>query len=277
MCDIFTYVDYREFLRAALQQTKAKSRRFSFRYVARSLGLSSSAFFALVLQGKRKLPEKLILPVARLFKLGKKETEYFELLVRYEHARAQQEKQYHFEKLTRFLDQKARTVTPDRYRFYDKWYYAVILEIIDYHGFRDDYTELAKLVVPPISPKEAQRAVEVLEKLGFVRKNPQGVYEKAEPVITAGDQWQSAAIHALQATFIDLGKEALDRFARDDRDISNLTLSVSAQTFGVMKDKLRAMRAELLGLAKADANAIMVVQVNIQAFPVSRPEEDDKP
>jgi uncharacterized protein (TIGR02147 family) len=60
MANIFTFTDYRAFLRRHYEEQKGKDPKYSHRYFSAKAGISSSGFFADVLSGKRNLTPALI-------------------------------------------------------------------------------------------------------------------------------------------------------------------------------------------------------------------------
>jgi|GEM_PF-4549437 hypothetical protein len=113
MISIFTYLSYREFLVDAYGERKRARQAFSYRFIAGRLGINASTFVR-ILQGKRNLTQKMIVPVADLFKLGRRETAYFGLLVNLEQARNDQEKKLYFEKAVSFNKSEVTTLLADR-------------------------------------------------------------------------------------------------------------------------------------------------------------------
>jgi uncharacterized protein (TIGR02147 family) len=271
MTDIFTYLDYRKFLRDAYAEKKATNKNFSYRYLAQKTGLKSAGFFSWVLQGKRNLSSHLMIKFAEAFKLGKREAAYFELLVGYNQARTHEARKHFFDKIAAYRRPTARLIDPDQYEFYEQWYYAAIREWIGIHPFQDDYVRLAKSLVPPIAPAEAKKAVDLLERLGLIEKNAQGLFERKESTLTTGDSWKSLAITHYQIQSIDLAKQSLEKFTKAERDISTLTLSCSRKTFENIRERVRNLRQELAELVKNDPHPEAVYQCNFQVFPLAKP------
>jgi len=271
MVDIFTYLDYRRFLHDLYAEKKAKSKYFSYRYLAQKTGLKSVGFFTWVLQGKRNLSPRLVLKFAEAFKLNKQETAYFELLVSYNQAKSHEEKKHYFDRIASLKRPSAKVVDTDQYEFYEKWYYSAIREMIGVQPFKDDYVRLAKSLTPSISATEARKAVELLAKLGFIVKNGDDLYERKDTTITTGESWKSLAVAHYQMQTLDLAKQAMDRFPKGERDVSTMTLSCSQETFAAIRERLKGIRQELAEMLKNDVNAECVYQVNFQAFPLSKP------
>jgi len=265
---VFDYIDYTEFLNDAVKSSKERKPIFSQRFIAQSLGLRSSGYFLYILQGKRKLSEELALKTACLFKLNKRETEYFLMLVSYARAKSHLEKQFLFERIALARRKAPKLVETAHYSYYEKWYYLAIREYIAIHSFTDDYDGLARSLTPAITSSQAREALDTLEKIGLVKKNAQGLYERADAVTTTGDTWQSETIHNLQQQFLDISKEALDRIPKEQRDFSNCTVSMSLETFEIVRAKIAALRAQILDLARTDAKPQAIYQINFQAFPL---------
>jgi uncharacterized protein (TIGR02147 family) len=271
---VFDYLDYHQFLRDSYAFRKGENANFSHRFIAQQLGCNP-AYYLKVFQGKRELSNKMILKVAELLRLNKKETECFETLVQFNKAKSSRDKAHFFERLSSHRNSKPRLVEESRYEFYEKWYYVALLEVLDYHPFKGDYSALARMLVPAIKPREARKAIEVLERLGFIRRLPgKRGYEKTDALISAGEGWKSAYISNFLLTAMDLAKEAFIRQPLDKREIAAQTVSISADTLGLIKERMKNLRKEILELAKRDQKADRVYQINLQAFPLALPPKE---
>jgi uncharacterized protein (TIGR02147 family) len=267
--NFFDYFDYRALMRDLYKERKAQDSGFSYRFIARKAGFSSAGFFTKILQGTSNISLPLIFRFAEVFKLTKAQTDYFELLVLFNQATLNTEKRHYFEKIVAMRKSKVKTLDPAQFELFNKWYYVAVREILDVHLFRDDYKELAKKVHPPIKPSEAKDAIETLEKLGLIRRDPNGYYKRLDAIVSSGDEWQSLAIQKYQSETIELAREALYAVPKTHRDISTLTLSISESSLQRMKERIKECRRELLDIAKADENADRVYQLNLQLFPLS--------
>jgi uncharacterized protein (TIGR02147 family) len=275
MIDIFDYFDYRKLLKDLYNERKAANPFFSYRLIGSKVGFSSAGFFTKILQGRTNISLKIALEFAKLFKLKKHELHYFDLLVQFNQAKTHDEKKYFFEKLISMKQAKGKNLVPEQYELFSRWYYVVIREIVGLYPFYGNYKELAAMVVPAIKETEAKKAVLTLEKLGLVVKNPDGYYEQTDAVISTGDEWKSLGIQNFQIEAADLAKHAIRNIPKRERDISTLTLSISPKTLESIRERLKQFRRELLELARTDAFADRVHQVNIHVFPVSRSKHGD--
>ena len=271
MIDIYEYIDYRKLLNDLYKDTRDECPYFSYRYIAKKVGFSSAGFFANIIQGKRNISPEYIFGFAKLFKLKKSETEYFELLVNFDQAKRHEQKKYYFEKILSSKKSKIKITDLQNYEFYSKWYYTAVREVLDIYKWDGaDPSELAKRIAPPLSTGEIKKAIELLLKMGFIRKNKQGVYEQTDEFITTGYDAKSVAITNFLVSTLDLAKGAIDRFPRDQRSISALTFSVSADGYKAIDERLKTFRREILEIARADKNRDRIYHVNFQIFPMSK-------
>lgn len=273
MVEVFEYLDYRKLLKNLYEQRKSENTNFSYRYIALKVGFASAGFFSNILQGKRNISPEFIFKFTELFKLKKAETEYFELLVNFDQAKDHARKRFYFEKILGHKKSKIKVTDIQEYAFYRCWYHTAIRELIDIYPFKGDYDDLAKRVSPPIKASEAKKTVELLEKIGFIRKASNGVYEQADTFITTGYEAKSVAITNFLLAMADLAKESVDRYPRDKRDISTLTFTVSKDGIDTIQERLKSFRREVLEIVREDKNQKKqdrVYHINFHVFPLTK-------
>ena len=270
MKSIFDYSDYRRYFADFYSAKKALNPAFSYRFMAQHIGFKSAGHFTKIIQGKANISVALALRFAEFFKLNKKETEYFQLLVLYNQAKNHQDKRRYFEKMLAFKNAKIITVNGSQYEFYEKWYYTVVRETLAVVPIKDNFAELAARIVPPVTEKEAKRAIDVLERLGFIVRDDDGYYRQANPLLMADRDTASLAIDNFIMSNIDLARQAIDRFPKDERKLSATTLTISKTTYDKIIDELLEFRRYILTLAQQDQHPERTYQFNFQVFPVSK-------
>jgi uncharacterized protein (TIGR02147 family) len=267
--EIYTYYNYQKYLNDFYQERKTKDSFFSFRYIGKKVGIDHSLLVK-IFQGKRHISETSITAFAKLLGLSPRKTEYFGLLVLYGKARTIRATKLYFERLLAFSEVPAHKVESDKYEFYQKWYYSAVREILHVHPMIKDFKHLAGLVEPAITPAEAKKAVALLLRLGFVRKNEEGRFELSSRFITTGDDWKSIAIHSFQKESLALASRALEEAGKELRDISTITVSLDDNGFEKVRDRVRAFQKEIIGIAASCGKVDKVYQVNMQVFPLSK-------
>lgn len=269
MESIYSYYDYRKYLNDFYREKKSRDSFFSFRYISSKVGIDH-ALLIKIFQGERHVGAKSISGFVKLLGLSERQAEYFELLVLFGKAKSDREIKHYFEKILDFSEERSHKIEADKYEFYQKWYYTVVREIINIVPFRDDYARLAAMVEPAITPAEAKKAVALLERLGLIRRNEQGIFEQATPFITTGEGWKSIAIRSFQKECLNLAVRAIDEIPREARDISTVTLTLDDEGFDKARECIAAFQKELIGIASACSKVNAVYQFNLQVFPLSK-------
>jgi uncharacterized protein (TIGR02147 family) len=275
MINIFDFYDYQKYLRTYYEKKKEQDPNFSYRFIQLHVGIDPG-YLLKIFQGKKELTDRYIPKFATLLKLNKREAEYFDMMVRFGRAKANSDIKHYFEKMLSYIELSTNRVDVDKYEFYQKWYYTAVRELIGVIRVTDDVEELARMVEPPIKPAEARKALELLLRLEFIKKNDDGYYEATTRFLTTGDEWHSIAIRTFQRETLTLAQAALDRIPREERDISTVTMSLSNDGFEKVRGCLAKCRKELLAIAHADMDVTRSYHVNLSAFPITKaaPEVD---
>jgi uncharacterized protein (TIGR02147 family) len=268
---VFDYVDYRQFLRDFYAAQKTRSVAFSHRAFSRRAGLKSSNYLSLVMKGERHLSSEMATRFAKACGLGKREASFFCDLVAFGQAKTTDEKQRWHEQLARYgRFREAHRLVSEQAAYYQHWYMPALRELVTLPSFREDAEWIAAALEPSIGPKQAKKALATLIRLGLLVRDDAGKLRQAQPLVTTGPGPLGHHVFAYHHGMIDLGKRALEQLPRDQRDITSLTLCISASTFPLLKQHVRELRQELLELAAAETSPEQVVQLNFQMFPLSR-------
>ena len=130
--------------------------------------------------------------------------------------------------------------------------------------------EIAALLAPPITAKEAERALAALADLGLLERDDQGRWLQSDAAVTTGPEVRSLVLANYHREMIRLAGESLERCAPEERDVTSLTVSVRGGAMAELKDRIAAFRRELLDLACQEEEPGQVVQINFQAFPLTK-------
>lgn len=268
--NIFTYTDFRLFLGDHYQARKSADRKFSHRFISEKVRASSTGWFADILKGRLNLAGAQLLPLARLLQLKPNEIDYFEALVGFAQAAGLEEKTRFFQKMIAFKEVRSDMVGLDRLEFYSKWHHSALRELLFFYPFRGDYAALARKLSPPIRQAEARESIELLERLGFVEPNTIGGFKAKEATLKKDPSFPSVVMANFLKSNIELAIEALDRYSKEERDVSALTISLSEEAYAKVREEIRALRKRILAMTEVDVAPSKVFQCNIQFFPLSQ-------
>jgi uncharacterized protein (TIGR02147 family) len=270
MSDLFKYLDYRRFLKDYYREHKEKKgSAFSFRSFARLAGMSSPNFLKLVMDGKRNLGPDGIKGFAKALKLNKEEASYFENLVHFNQCSTDDERNEWYKRLSASKRyREIKEIEKDYFVYFSRWYYAAVRELVLLPEFKEDTDWIARKLSPPITVKEATTALELLQKLGFLKRE-KGRLVQAERNISTAREIISLAIANFHRQMIHRAVESIDRTRPERRDISSLTIALSKERFQEAKRRIQEFRRELNVLLSEDACPDSVYQINFQLFNLS--------
>jgi uncharacterized protein (TIGR02147 family) len=270
MVNIFEFTDFRDYLKAYFEDRKKADPKFSHRWLAGRLDLSTSNFIMLVMQGKRNISPLLRSRISEVFKHSRKEAEYFENMVNFIQAKTGKEKDLYFSRMTALRKNvKVDKINEWQYEYYSNWYNPVIRELVTSPGFNGNPASLCRLLQPSITPKQAKRSIDLLLKLKMIKKAGSR-YEQTSSIISTDPEVNSLAIVNFHRAMGTLAVEALDRVPKMERNITSCTMHITKELFDVMRNRIEDFRKEMLALADSTKDGERVYQMNFQFFPVSK-------
>ncbi len=270
MLNIRDYLDYRTFLRDRYHEKHREDKSLNYVQLAKAAGLKSAGHITFIFNGSRNVSPTSLEGIARALSVNGADREYLRRLVAFNHARSHEEKQKHFEKLVSMNRLGGKIVDPAEYKYFSRWYNPVIRELIAFIPV-DEGTipRLGQLVRPKLLTPEVRSSIALLEKLKLIHKDENGRYHRVDRVLSTGEVTRPLLIRTYQRETADLAKEALETCAPEERDISTVTLSISADRFDQVRGKIKKLREELIRMAVEEENADRVFQCNFQIFPVT--------
>lgn len=275
---IFDYTDFRAFLKDALQEYKERDSRFSHRFVLGRLGVRSSGWLADVLGGRRNMKRDQLAAFSNLLGLEPREELYFETLADYGQARSVAEKKRAYEKLLTFHEIPKDIIDRDRFEYFSKWYYAAVREYLLIEPFSGNYAQLARRIRPHISSAQAREAIELLARLGFIKKYAGEIWKPAVEHVKKRSNFDSVHYYQYMKAAMALGMESLENIPKEERDVSAVAVTLSLSAFEQMRAEIKALRQRMIALSESENRKFWsgvqgddrrVFQGVFQLFPVS--------
>lgn len=275
--DVFSYLDYRAFLRDYYNARKEKGRGFSYRSFSRKAGLKSPNYLKLVMDGERNLSGAMAERFGAACGLGDDELRYFVDLVGFQQADTASERSKFYSRLTGYQRYRAaHKLDVAHAAYYSAWYMPAIRELVARHNFREDPEWIGAQLVPAISALDAKRALETLLELGLLVRGDDGALRQADALLSTGPETRGVHIGNYHRSMMQQAIQSIDLVGPKDRDISSLTLCVGPNGLRVFKERIQRFRRELLELSALEDEPDQVVQINFQLFPLSRGRDEAK-
>jgi len=275
MKHLYEYFDYQKYLRDFYEEKKQGNPYMSYRYLGGRMELDPG-FLLKVLQGKHHLAKHSIDQVCAYLKFSDPEARYFETLVSYNKAKSAADIKMYFEKLMTLREPHLKPLEEFQYAFYQKWYHSAIHALLFIYEFQGGkYKKLASLLSPAITAAQAKESIELLTKIGMVKCGEDGIYRPADPFVTSGERWRSAAVKDFQKETINLSAQSLELHPREMRDISTVTVALSQKDLPEIRDRISKLRKSILTLDNEN-EPDTVFQINVQVIPLTVPLGGEK-
>ena len=268
---IENYTDYRKFLKDYYALRKKQSRHYTYRNFCDAAGLKSPSLYIEVVKGKRNLTNGTLEAFIRGLKLNKQQARFFTALVNYNQSKDAKAQQTYLEMMRGCKPSiEQAMVMSDQYEYYSKWYHSAIREIACTLDWHEDFSLLAKALEPAIRKTEARASIQLLLKLGFIKKTPDGRYHQVDANITSGSEVRSVAVRKLNEDLAGMGKDAIEKYDPKERDISSMIAGVSAKSYPQIKREIQEFKQRVMQIVDEDTVTERVYNINIQLFPLSK-------
>lgn len=281
MVSIFEYTDFRTYLRDYYRDKKEMNPRFSYELWTQKIGFTNRGFLFGVINGKKKISKLHCYKISQSIKHTKTEAEYFENITFYSQEENQE---YRSVFLQKALQCKNGTSTPsqmirkDQHEYLSKWYHSVVRALIGMYSFKDDkdeYEQLARRLIPPITAVQMKRSVKLLERLGFIVKDNDSTWQVTNKSINAGGEIPLASKIRFNLESNSLAKKSILNFSPETQHISSLILGISKDTYELICNESRMFKDKITELANNDKRADRVYEYHLAFFPVVKKRFDD--
>jgi len=263
----FDYDDYREVLKTVFEHRKEASPQFSYKALAEILGIDPAGTFR-VLNKERHLPARCVSRAIDFLGLTGRSAEYFVLMTSYGRERRKIARQEILNKALELRDVPRRRLEEDELSFLRDWWVVAVRCAVEVLEGRAVPEEIASRITPAVRVEDVRTALDLLVSLGIAKKAQGGRLRIADQHLTVDGQKGRLAVAEFQSKILQLAAESVDRFPREIRDISTLTVTVDERAFedirGILKDCRRRIQARVGDVAKPDR----ALQVAFSIFPL---------
>jgi len=269
--DIFQFSDYRKYLKSFYEWSKETNDKFSYRYFAKRAGYASSNFLYLIIEGKRNLTKNYIAKFADAIELNKREQQYFDALVSFNHATSPEAKRYYLELLHNLShDKTGRLLAEGQYEYISTWYYPVIRELVTLPNFNEDPKWIKRQLNDKVSVKEITEAIDTLTRLMLLGRDETGRLIQLDNHIITEDEVANVGAYKFHQQMLSMAKMVLSSTDSHEREISGITMAISTRQFNEIKRKIHEFEDSILKYLTHNPDVPeQVFQMNIQLFSVT--------
>ncbi len=250
--DIYEYIDFREFLKDLFEYNKSKDSSFTKSYICKMVGLPNTRSFFNDILGGKPLSQDKTTSICNVFFLKKAESSYFRLLVNYNQSSDAQEKEFYFSQLLSYKKIHQDTIHEGMYEYYKEWYYSIVRALFNVIDFNGNYKKLAEKIHIPLSIRQLKDAVQVLNGLNLIKKDPKGHYRPSSRFITTGSKIENEIIKQYQMKAFDVLKDLAIRNECVNKRILTKVVGVSFNGYERIIEKLELFNKEIDSIISED-------------------------
>ena len=270
MKDVLEYTNYRQYIADYYAEKKAKS-AFTWQVLTRAAGFSSPVYLKYVSEGRFNLSEDAAARVASAMGLENYELDYFCEMVKFDHAKKDEEKKAIFNKMLAIADiHKVRIIEGDSFRYFESWKNPVLRELAPAMPGAKPLA-LAKACRPEVTAAEVSESLNFLLKSNFLQKDENGNYVQTEKSITTGPMDVTPlAVRGMHRQMGEFALDAIEEVSQDERHFSGLTLGVTRSAYDEIVQEIAAFRKKIIAIATRDDETDEVYRLNVQFFPMTK-------
>ena len=269
MKTIFEYRDYREYVRDFYESRK-KCSAFTWREFAKLAGFSSSGFLKLVCDGKTRLSKVGVEKVLHAMNLSDAQAEYFRAMVEFCDSQQPDVRRTSFERMMKIASEnRVEFLEAKSFAYFSSWANPALRELAPIMKGATPL-EMGHTLVPAISAAEARESLELQESLGLLKKDESGNYVQTSGGVSSSREVISATVVNMQKQYAHLAADALERYSREYRHISGMTMGLDREAYERLAAELDAFRKKVAEIVSNVKSYDRVYRMNLQLFPLSK-------
>jgi uncharacterized protein (TIGR02147 family) len=265
---IYSYSDYRNYLRDYYRERKAASSGFTYARFSKMAKLGSSNYSQLIMEGRRNLTVANIHHFADALDPGFEERCYFEALVLSNQAEDAAERAFHRRKMRMHRPSKGKSKGKGTLKLksderQSEWYFPAVLVASHGRPVLDDPADLARMI--GISRLEVERALATIREKGLLQEIDGKYHLDFGHVVWHDNKLSNIHQKRYLAAQLQRSSKAFGTQYESSAKFHSHTFTAPAGNVRHYAERINAFVATLI--AEADAEpAEKVVQLNTQLF-----------
>lgn len=275
MKSVFEYRNYREYIRDFYESRKRCS-AFTWREFAKLAGFSSSGFLKLVCDGKTRLSKVGVEKVLSAMNLSGAQAEYFRQMVTFCDSQQPDVRRTSFERMMKIASEnRVEFLEAKSFAYFSSWANPALRELAPIMKGASPL-EMGHTLVPAISAAEARESLDLQESLGLLKKDECGNYVQTSEGVSSTREVISATVVNMQKQYAHLAAESLERYTREYRHISGMTMGLDREAYERLAAELDAFRKKVAEIVSNVKSYDRVYRMNLQLFPLSKKVEKNE-
>jgi len=270
--DIYSFDDYREYLKVHYDYLKKKNPRFSYRYFSKIAGLGGQSYLRMIMTGQRNLSQKSVAGFAKAFKFGRNEARFFEALVYYTQAASEEERSRYAEILSGLKPKtRVRGIAKDQYEYFTDNIHVVIRELAALPDFQEDVRWISKVLRTHPMSTQVSASLKVLERLGLLVRDQKGRLRHSGKTLKNPPEIPSSEVLNYHRRILTHARDLIMTSPKGEWDLLSITLPMRKQSLSTIMQILKKAVLEIMDhINQGSKQYDEVYQLNMQLFPMTQ-------
>jgi uncharacterized protein (TIGR02147 family) len=271
MLSIYNYKDPIEYLESYINTKKNEDANFSVNSFSKTLGLYSPMKLVDVLNGKRKIKDKLTTALIEHTELDKTEVMYLQAIIaRSKEVNTERLKMYDLivEELRPNKKKSTSINYTENLDIFSDWIYTAILSMSELPNFELTVANIKNKLVKKLETKKVEEALFSLFQYGLLRVNDEGRIEKKYFRTTSKSGLKARDFEDYYSMICELAKETFDHDP-SEIELNMFSFSIASEDISIAKEIICKCRNQLARLSENE-RADMVYQANLSLFPLTK-------
>ena len=198
------------------------------------------------------------------------QAEYFRAMVEFCDSSRSEIRQAAFEKMMKIASEnRVEFLEAKSFAYFSSWANPALRELAPIMKGATPL-EMGHTLVPAISAAEARESLDLQESLGLLKKDECGNYHQTSEGVSSTREVVSATVVNMQKQYAHLAADSLERYSRDYRHISGMTMGLDREAYERLAAELDAFRKKVAEIVSNVKSYDRVYRMNLQLFPLSK-------
>lgn len=279
MINIYSYNNYREYLKDFYSFKKEQRSGFTYARFSVDAKLGSPNYFKLIADGDKNLTSANIIKFTTALELSEIESDYFEALVNFNQAKDALEKEYYQKRVERIKNSMSSEAINQKkleefeFESISNWTYHAVMILTNLSDFRESPKWIAKKLYGLVSEEEAANIISRLMTLGLLKYDENGrLIQSFKQLKTSPELKKIGARLFYEGMF----KRAIESFSLDsasERELGAYMVGISEDQLPEIRRRVREFLSELNNFAMENPNPDRVYSFMFAGVPLSSNED----
>lgn len=239
--NVFSYLNYRDYLKDFYELKKEQNPAFSFASFALRAKINTPNYLKRVIDGERPLNAESIPKFCFGLGLSSKESIYFEALVNFNQSKDEDVRKHYWgimRKASEDVPGSVIEVLGNQFEVFNHWYILPVRELALLKNFSESPAQIVRMMKNKITKKEAKFAIQTLLKLEMLKRDENGKLYQAQPIVRYSQEVVNLTIREFHRQMLARTNESLTEDEFGTWNVRALSLAIKKSDFPVIHQKI---------------------------------------